>query len=238
MMASKPLRDDGKRHNTVNATSTNKVNVVGEKTSIELPYDPNMPGLEDYSVFDFTRDDEDDGVEADMNNLDTTIQVSLILHLQDEDGKEVDVHMYRSMIGSLMYFLHLKTTNFMFEKCVLVLDTRIQFVSTSSLLSKRIFMCKKNNTVVANSTTEVRKAKKSVRLIVGKLFEMELELILDLVDEKKVIITESIVRRDLQLEDEEGVDCLPNATIFKQLALMGYEKISQQLTFYKAFFSS
>ncbi|GKE59479.1 hypothetical protein Tco_1498664 [Tanacetum coccineum] len=58
-----------------------------------------------------------------------------------------------------------------------------------------------------------------------------------LVDGKKIIITESIVRRDLQLEDAEGVDCLPNATIFVQLTLMGYEKISQKLTFYKAFFS-
>ncbi|GKE65561.1 hypothetical protein Tco_1519722, partial [Tanacetum coccineum] len=29
------------------------------------------------------------------------------------------------------------------------------------------------------------------------------------------------MRRDLQLEDAEGVDCLPNATIFEQLALMG-----------------
>ncbi|GJS77739.1 hypothetical protein Tco_0727620 [Tanacetum coccineum] len=47
-----------------------------------------------------------------------------------------------------------------------------------------------------------------------------------LVDGKKIIITESIVRRDLQLEDAEGVDCLPNATIFEQLTLMGYEKIS------------
>ncbi|GJV24327.1 hypothetical protein Tco_1377022 [Tanacetum coccineum] len=42
-----------------------------------------------------------------------------------------------------------------------------------------------------------------------------------LVDRKKIIITESIVRRDLQLEDAEGVDYLPNATIFEQLALMG-----------------
>ncbi|GJT42382.1 hypothetical protein Tco_0951097 [Tanacetum coccineum] len=42
-----------------------------------------------------------------------------------------------------------------------------------------------------------------------------------LVDGKKIIITESIVRRDLQLEDTEGVDCIPNATIFEQLALMG-----------------
>ncbi|GJW69760.1 hypothetical protein Tco_0126677 [Tanacetum coccineum] len=58
-----------------------------------------------------------------------------------------------------------------------------------------------------------------------------------LVDGKKIIIIVSIVRRDLQLEDVKGVDCLPNATIFEQLTLMGYEKISQKLTFYKAFFS-
>ncbi|GJR66409.1 hypothetical protein Tco_0012474 [Tanacetum coccineum] len=41
-----------------------------------------------------------------------------------------------------------------------------------------------------------------------------------LVDGKKIIVTESIVRRDLHLEDAEGVDCLPNAIIFEQLALM------------------
>ncbi|GJY73525.1 hypothetical protein Tco_0477956 [Tanacetum coccineum] len=57
-----------------------------------------------------------------------------------------------------------------------------------------------------------------------------------LVDGKKIIIIESTVRRDLQLEDVEGVDCLPNATIFEQLALIGYEQVSQKLTFYKAFF--
>ncbi|GJW09388.1 putative ribonuclease H-like domain-containing protein [Tanacetum coccineum] len=61
---------------TVNAAGTNKVNAVGEKTSIELPFDLNMPALEDDSIFDFSRDDEDDGAVADMNNLDTTIQVS------------------------------------------------------------------------------------------------------------------------------------------------------------------
>nr|GEZ62284.1 hypothetical protein [Tanacetum cinerariifolium] len=45
-----------------------------------------------------------------------------------------------------------------------------------------------------------------------------------LVDGKKVIITKSIVRRDLQLEDTDGVDCLPNATIFEHLTLMGKQK--------------
>ncbi|GJR24313.1 putative reverse transcriptase, RNA-dependent DNA polymerase [Tanacetum coccineum] len=61
--------------NSVNAASTNEVNAIGGKTSIELPFDPNMPALENYIIFDFSRNDEDDSVEADMNNLDTTIQV-------------------------------------------------------------------------------------------------------------------------------------------------------------------
>ncbi|GKA04819.1 ribonuclease H-like domain-containing protein [Tanacetum coccineum] len=37
-----------------------------------------MPALEDYIIFDSISDDQDDGAEADMNNLDTTIQVSHI----------------------------------------------------------------------------------------------------------------------------------------------------------------
>ncbi|GKB12317.1 hypothetical protein Tco_0846240 [Tanacetum coccineum] len=40
-------------------------------------------------------------------------------------------------------------------------------------------------------------------------------------DGKKIIITEASVRHDLQLNDEEGTDCLPNATIFKELTRMG-----------------
>ncbi|GJS56064.1 hypothetical protein Tco_0629426 [Tanacetum coccineum] len=58
-----------------------------------------------------------------------------------------------------------------------------------------------------------------------------------LVDKKRVIITESSIRSDLHLDDAEGTDCLPTATIFEELARMGYEKPSQKLTYYKAFFS-
>nr|GEX15594.1 hypothetical protein [Tanacetum cinerariifolium] len=63
---------------TFSAAGTNKVNVVGGKISIELPFDTKMSTLEDDSIFDFSSDDEDDGAVADMNNLDTTIQVSHI----------------------------------------------------------------------------------------------------------------------------------------------------------------
>ncbi|GJX31750.1 hypothetical protein Tco_0241605 [Tanacetum coccineum] len=42
-----------------------------------------------------------------------------------------------------------------------------------------------------------------------------------LVDGKKIIVTESTVIRDFQLEDDEGIDCLPNSTIFEELTRMG-----------------
>ncbi|GKE68287.1 hypothetical protein Tco_1526359, partial [Tanacetum coccineum] len=92
---SKPSSDDGKKvdedlrkdsechnqekednvnsTNTVNAASINEVNVVGGKTSIELPIDPKMPDLED-----IVYSDDDVGVEADMKNLDAFMPVSPI----------------------------------------------------------------------------------------------------------------------------------------------------------------
>nr|GEW55428.1 hypothetical protein [Tanacetum cinerariifolium] len=59
-----------------------------------------------------------------------------------------------------------------------------------------------------------------------------------LVDRKKIVISEDVIREILQLDDAEGVVCLPNEEIFAGLAQMGYEKPSTKLTFYKAFFSS
>nr|GFA34909.1 hypothetical protein [Tanacetum cinerariifolium] len=54
-----------------------------------------------------------------------------------------------------------------------------------------------------------------------------------LVDKKKIVISEAIIRESLQLNDAKGVVCLPNEEIFAGLAQMGYEKPSTKLTFYK-----
>nr|GFA27475.1 retrovirus-related Pol polyprotein from transposon TNT 1-94 [Tanacetum cinerariifolium] len=62
--------------NNVNVAGTNGVNVVGVNTNNELLFDLEMPALEDISTFNFSSDHEDDDQKADMNNLDTTIQVS------------------------------------------------------------------------------------------------------------------------------------------------------------------
>ncbi|GJV51146.1 reverse transcriptase domain-containing protein [Tanacetum coccineum] len=57
------------------------------------------------------------------------------------------------------------------------------------------------------------------------------------VDGKTVVISESSVRSDLHFNDEDGITCLTNETIFENLALMGYESDSDKLTFQKALFS-
>nr|GEV12603.1 hypothetical protein [Tanacetum cinerariifolium] len=79
---SKSSKDDQEKDdnvsitNNVNVASTNGVNNVGENTNNKLPFDPEMPALEDISTFNFSSDHEDDDEMTDMNNLDTTIQVS------------------------------------------------------------------------------------------------------------------------------------------------------------------
>ncbi|GKE08778.1 retrovirus-related pol polyprotein from transposon TNT 1-94 [Tanacetum coccineum] len=115
---SKPSNDDGKKvdkdprkdneckdqekkdnvnsTNTINAAGIKEVNAVGGKTSIELPFDPNMPALDNYSIFDFSSNDKDDGAEADMNNLDITIQVSPNLTVRIHKDHPLD-----QMIGDL-----------------------------------------------------------------------------------------------------------------------------------------
>nr|GEW52692.1 hypothetical protein [Tanacetum cinerariifolium] len=287
-------KDSVNNTNRVNAVSSNvnaasnEVNAVGRKLSIELSDDPNMPELEDISIFEDSNEDVF-GAEADLNNLESTFQLiakkrcmyvnhqdlkiqtllmeytrlrkdcmdyikllelvyvddiifgstkkelcnafKKLMHekfqmssmrelafflglkvkqkkdgifisqdkyvaeilkkfmftevktastsmetqkhlLKDEDGEEVDIHMYRSMIGSLMYLTSLRP-DIMFVVCACA---RYQVNPKVSHLYvvKRVF-----------------------RSING---EVQLHA---QVDGKEIVITESSVRRDLQLADEE-----------------------------------
>nr|GEZ50483.1 uncharacterized mitochondrial protein AtMg00810-like [Tanacetum cinerariifolium] len=73
---SKPLNNVNSTNNVNTVSST--VNATGINEDNKLPFDPNMLALEDVSIINFSSNDEDDGTVADMNNLDTTIQVSPI----------------------------------------------------------------------------------------------------------------------------------------------------------------
>ncbi|GJY55443.1 putative ribonuclease H-like domain-containing protein [Tanacetum coccineum] len=70
---------------------------------------------------------------------------------------------------------------------------------------------------------KVNAARHNLLLLVVKTVNGEVQL-QALVDGKKIIVTEASVRRDLQLDDEEGMDCLPNATIFKEITKIGMVK--------------
>ncbi|GJW58784.1 putative ribonuclease H-like domain-containing protein [Tanacetum coccineum] len=134
--------------------------------------------------------------------------------LKDADGEDVDEHLYRSMIGSLMY-LTSSRPDIMFARCVCARFQTSQSLKVSHLHAIGISwaMQEWQQNVVANSTIEVE-------YIAASNFYGQAE-ITTVGYKKKVIITESTIRRDLQLEDANGVDCLPNAAIFEKLALMG-----------------
>nr|GEV10245.1 hypothetical protein [Tanacetum cinerariifolium] len=62
--------------------------------------------------------------------------------------------------------------------------------------------------------------------------------ILATVDGKLKTISESSIRRNLKLNDEEGISTLPDAELFENLALMGYNILpNQKFTFQKGQFS-
>ncbi|GKB02586.1 putative ribonuclease H-like domain-containing protein [Tanacetum coccineum] len=248
--------------------------------------------------------------------------------LKDEDGEEVDVHLYRSMIGSLMYltssrpdimfavcacaryqvnpkvshhhavkriFRYLKGqpklglwypkdspfdlvayTNSDYDgasldrkstigeaeyvaasSCSLwiqnqLLDYGYNFMHTKIYIDNESTICIVKNLVFHSKTKHIvirhhfirdsNKKKliqmikihtdKNVANLLTKAFDATVKVktvngevqLQALVDGKKIILTEGTIRRDLQLEDAKGIDYLSNATIFKQLTLMGIVK--------------
>ncbi|GKE74634.1 hypothetical protein Tco_1536675, partial [Tanacetum coccineum] len=99
--------------------------------------------------------------------------------------------------------------------------TTLQFADTHNLVAflakpsesegfKQIVDFLNAQTMIYTSCIEQFWATIKVKTING---EVQLQA---LVDGKKIIVTEASIRRDLQLNDEEGTNCLPNATIFEE----------------------
>nr|GEY88024.1 putative ribonuclease H-like domain-containing protein [Tanacetum cinerariifolium] len=82
--------DNVNNTNNVNDAGTNGVNAVGTNTNNELLFDLEMSALEDIFTFNFSSDHEDDDEMADMNNLDTTIQVSPTLTTRIHKDHPID----------------------------------------------------------------------------------------------------------------------------------------------------
>ncbi|GJW68968.1 hypothetical protein Tco_0123392 [Tanacetum coccineum] len=151
----------------------------------------------------------------DVKSASTPVDLEKPL-VKDRDADDVDVHLYRSMIGSLMY-LTTSRPDIMFAVCACA---RFEVTLTTShlLAVKRIFRYLKGNPTLGlwysrDSPFELATAKVQT---VNEVHQLQA-----LVDKKRVIITESSIRSDLHLDDAEGTDCLPTVTIFLELARIG-----------------
>ncbi|GJY17854.1 putative ribonuclease H-like domain-containing protein [Tanacetum coccineum] len=148
---------------------------------------------------------------SDVKSASTPVDLEKPL-VQDGDADDVDVHLYRSMIGSLMYLIASRP-DIMFAVCLwysryspfeLVSYTDSDYAKATQdrksttggcqFLGNMLisWQCKKQ-TVVATSTIEAEYA--AAASCCGQ----------------------SSIRRDLHLDDAEGTDCLPTATIFEEL---------------------
>nr|GEV01361.1 putative reverse transcriptase domain-containing protein [Tanacetum cinerariifolium] len=186
---------------------------------------------------------------SDVKTASTHMETHKTL-IEDEKGEDVDEHLYRSMIGSLMY-LTFSRPDFMFTVCACA---RFQVKAKISHLHamKRIFRYLKGQVklglwypkdshfdLMAYTDSDYVGASLDKKSIIGR-FNLKIytscvkqfwatakvkningETQLHAkVDGKKVVISEASIRRDLLFGDEKGIDCLPNETIFEQLTLM------------------
>nr|GEV79704.1 hypothetical protein [Tanacetum cinerariifolium] len=166
--------------------------------------------------------------------------------VKDAEAEDVDMHLYRSVIRSLMY-LTASRPDITFAVCACA---RFQVTPKTLHLHvvKRIFRYLKGQPKLglwypkdlpfdleAYSDSDYARAsldKKSTTGIYASCVKQfwittkvkkvnGQEQIQALVDKQKVIIMEESIRRDLKFNDVEITSCLPNDTIFQELARMG-----------------
>nr|GEU79502.1 uncharacterized mitochondrial protein AtMg00810-like [Tanacetum cinerariifolium] len=160
---------------------------------------------------------------SDVKKESTPMEISKPL-LKDEDGQEVDVHLYRSMIGSLVY-LTSSMPDIMFDVCACAGYQVTPNVSHLHAV-KGIFRYLKEKPfksdgfkqiVDFHNTNQIKYALTVSPIIYAaciKQFWTTLKIITvnddvqlqALIDGKKVVITEATIRHDLKLNDPEDID--------------------------------
>ncbi|GKE64175.1 hypothetical protein Tco_1518336, partial [Tanacetum coccineum] len=126
--------------------------------------------------------------------------------LKDEDGKEVDVHMYRYQVNPKVSHLHDVKRIFRYLKGQPNLglwyskDSPFDLVAYTDSDYARASLDRKSTTGESEYVAPSSCYGQSTAMVKTINGEAQLHA---LVDGKKIIITESSVRRDLQLADEE-----------------------------------
>nr|GEV50817.1 hypothetical protein [Tanacetum cinerariifolium] len=122
--------------------------------------------------------------------------------LKDPDGEDVDVHIYRFVdTHNMIVFLSKSDASTGFDQIVDFLNAQV--IQYALMVNPTIYVsCIKQFW----ATASIKKVNDVVKLQA-------------LIDRKKVVVTEDVIRQDLRLDDADGVECFPDEEIFAELAL-------------------
>ncbi|GJR44635.1 ribonuclease H-like domain-containing protein [Tanacetum coccineum] len=176
----------------------------------------------------------------------THMETSKLL-INDAEAEDVDVHLYRSMIRSLIYItasrphIMFSDSPFDFEAYThsYYAGASLDRKSTTGgcqFLRMRLISWQFDETVIKEWEDKMERAATTTSSLEaehdsGNINRTQSMATLNeslpqetssaLVDKKNLIIAETSIRSDLKLDDAEGIDCLPTATIFVELERMG-----------------
>nr|GEU85472.1 copia protein [Tanacetum cinerariifolium] len=156
--------------------------------------------------------------------------------VKDADGDDIDVHLYRSMIGSLMYLTTSRPdiiTHSTFSQSTMA---NLEFRDTHNMVA---YLLKTEESegfhqiVDFLNTSHIKYALIENPTIYVSLIEQFLQTapantldtgdvqITATIDGKVKLVSKASIKRHLKLEDSDGISTLPNTEIFEQLALIG-----------------
>nr|GEY29070.1 hypothetical protein [Tanacetum cinerariifolium] len=143
-------------------------------------------------------------VEKALYGLHQTASTPMETHktlLKDDKGEDVDEHLYRSMIESLMYLTSSRPD-------IMFADSPFDLVAYTDSDYAGASLDRKSTTGgLLWTTTKAKNINGEAQIHAN-------------VDGKKVIISEASIRRDLRFEDEGEIDYFSNEVIFEQHTLM------------------
>ncbi|GKB94902.1 putative ribonuclease H-like domain-containing protein [Tanacetum coccineum] len=143
--------------------------------------------------------------------------------VKDEDGEDVDVHVYRSMIGSLMY-LTASRPDIMFAVCACARfqDYRGASLDKKSTIGGCQFLGRKLISWQCKKQT-------IMEILLLSTTEEGLQAISATIDGHEKLITKDSLRIHLKLHDAEGISSLSNEEIFEHVAHMGIDGLEKDL---------
>nr|GFA04494.1 hypothetical protein [Tanacetum cinerariifolium] len=174
---------------------------------------------------------------------------------KDGTGKDVDSHLYRSMIGSLIYLTASKP-DIMFAVCAcarhqtITLTTEAEYVAAASCCGQVLWIqnqLRDYGEIPVLSSSPLRYALTvKPNVFVSHIRQFWSTSMIETTDERTHILAtvdgiqrtvfESSLRRNLKLRDEDGISSLPDTELFENLTLMGYNiSQNQKFTFQKGF---